>query len=397
MNVKKAVVITYVRITVSHHKIREGYPMKLGYLDDEKKNENRITLIPDHAKQLAEKGLNISLEKGFEKDLYINKDYTEKTLKFDTKKAILDHADCVVKLHKPTITDLKKLKKGCLLICFLDPFNEADYIKEAQKANITLISLEMIPRITRAQKMDVLSSQASLAGYAAVIVAAEKLNKILPMMMTPAGTLAPSKIFIIGAGVAGLQAIATAKRLGARVEAFDTRPVVEEQVQSLGAKFVKVDLGEMSQTKDGYAKPLTAAQLKKQQTVMAKHIAASDIVITTAQVFGRKAPKIVTAAMVKGMKKGSVIVDLAVESGGNVAGSKVDQEVDVNGVTIVGIANMPGQVPMYASQMLSANITHLINECWDEDSKKFNIDLENDILKGCVITHQGDVVNERIK
>lgn len=371
--------------------------MKCGFLNEDKKNENRVTIIPEHAKQLAQKGFNITLEKGFEKDLYAAKDYKEKTLKFDSKKSILTQSECVVRLHKPDIADLKVCKKGTVFISFLDPFNETEIIETARKCEITLISLEMIPRITRAQKMDVLSSQASLAGYASVVVAANRLNKIFPMMMTPAGTLAPSKVFVIGAGVAGLQAIATAKRMGARVEAFDTRPVVEEQVQSLGAKFVKVDLGEIGQTKEGYAKQLTKEQLDKQREVMAKHCAQSDIVITTAQVFGKKAPLIVTADMVKGMKKGSVIIDLAVESGGNVAGSKLDDEVDINGVKIVGIANMPGQVPLHASQMLSSNIMHLLIECWDEDKKRVNIDLKNDILKGCVITHKGEIVNERIK
>jgi NAD(P) transhydrogenase subunit alpha len=262
---------------------------------------------------------------------------------------------------------------------------------------INSISMEMIPRTTKAQKMDVLSSQASLAGYVAVIKAAEVSDKILPMMMTPAGTITPSRVFIIGAGVAGLQAIATAKRLGARVEAFDTRPVVEEQVQSLGAKFVKVDLGETGQTKDGYAKALTEEQIQKQRDVMAKVCASSDIVITTAQLFGRKAPVIITEEMVKGMKPGSVIVDLAVESGGNVAGSKVGETVVVNGVKILGVPNMAGEVASHASQMFSSNVTNLLDEFWDKETKKFNLDFEDEIIAGCVITHDGQLVNKMVK
>lgn len=257
--------------------------------------------------------------------------------------------------------------------------------------------MELIPRTTKAQKMDALSSQASLGGYVAVIVAADRLNKIFPMMMTPSGTIAPSKVFVIGAGVAGLQAIATAKRLGARVEAFDTRPIVEEQVQSLGAKFIKVDLGETGETKDGYAKALTQEQIDKQRDVMAKHCAQSDVVITTAQVFGKKAPIIITDDMIKGMKPGSLIVDLAVETGGNVEGSKLGEEIDSGGVRIIGLENLPGNVAVHASQMYSSNLGSLLSEFWDDESKSFKMDLEDEIIQGCLVTHQGSLFCETIK
>jgi NAD(P) transhydrogenase subunit alpha len=257
--------------------------------------------------------------------------------------------------------------------------------------------MEMIPRITRAQKMDVLSSQSNLAGYVAVIIAAERLDKIFPMMMTPAGTISPARVFVIGVGIAGLQAIATAKRLGARVDAFDTRPVVEEQVKSLGARFVKVDLGETGQTKDGYAKALSDEQLQKQREEMAKVCAASDVVITAAQVFGRKAPLIITEDMIRSMSKGSVIVDLAVETGGNVAGSQPDQEVEVNGVRIIGLANLPGEVAVNASQMFSANLFALVDEFWNEEEKRFHLDFEDEIIQGCVITYKGEITNEMIR
>ena len=257
--------------------------------------------------------------------------------------------------------------------------------------------MEMIPRTTIAQKMDALSSQANLAGYVTVILAAERINKILPMMMTPAGTITPARVFVIGAGVAGLQAIATAKRLGARVEAFDTRPVVEEQVQSLGAKFVKIDLGETGQTKDGYAKALTPEQIQKQREGMAKVCANADIVITTAQLFGRKAPIILTKDMLNQMKPGSIVVDMAVESGGNVEGSKVNEEIDINGVTIIGLGNLPGRVAVHASQMYSSNLTNLLESYWDQEQKIFNLKLEDEIIKGCLITHDGKIVNEMIK
>ena len=216
------------------------------------------------------------------------------------------------------------------------------------------------------------------------------------MMMTPAGTISPARVFVVGVGVAGLQAIATAKRLGARVDAFDTRPIVEEQVKSLGARFVKIDLGKTGQTKDGYAKALTEEQLQKQREGMAKVCAASDVVITTAQLFGKKAPLIITADMVAGMARGSVLVDLAVESGGNIAGSKPDQEIDVNGVRIIGLANLPGKIAVNASQMFSSNLHALVDEFWDAEQKRFVLDVEDEIIQGCVITHKGEVVNQMI-
>jgi NAD(P) transhydrogenase subunit alpha len=217
------------------------------------------------------------------------------------------------------------------------------------------------------------------------------------MMMTPAGTIAPARVFVIGVGIAGLQAIATAKRLGARVDAFDTRPVVEEQVKSLGARFVKIDLGETGQTKNGYAKALTAEQMQKQREGMAKICATSDVVITAAQVFGKKAPQIITEDMIRGMSKGSVLVDLAVETGGNVAGSQPDAEVDMNGVRIIGLANLPGEVAVNASQMFSSNLHALIDEFWNEEEKRFVLDFEDEIIKGCVITYKGEIVNEMIR
>jgi NAD(P) transhydrogenase subunit alpha len=303
----------------------------------------------------------------------------------------------VLRVRKPGLDEVSQLKKGAIQISYLDPYNETELVDTLASQDVTAISMEMIPRTTRAQKMDALSSQANLAGYAMVILAAQKLDRILPMMMTPAGTLKPAKVFVIGAGVAGLQAIATAKRLGARVEAFDTRPVVAEQVQSLGAKFVEIDLGEMGQTKDGYAVELTAEQLEMQRQGMKDVISQSDIVITTAQLFGRPAPRIVTADMVAAMKPGGVIVDMAVDSGGNVEGSASDQTVEVNGVSIIGVANLPSEVSKDASQMYSANMFNLVSEYWDEENKVFNLDLEDDILSGCVITHEGSIVNETIK
>ncbi len=361
--------------------------------------ETRVALIPEHIAKLVELGAHIAVETGIGQKLnFSDEDYAKAgaTLEADRSR-LLQTADMVLRIRKPAMEEIDLLKEESIYVSLLDPFNERELIEALMNNRVTSISMEMIPRITRAQKMDVLSSQANLAGYVAVIIAAERLDKIFPMMMTPAGTIAPARVFVIGVGIAGLQAIATAKRLGARVDAFDTRPVVEEQVKSLGARFVKVDLGETGQTKDGYAKALSDAQLQKQREGMAKVCAASDVVITTAQVFGKKAPLIVTEDMVAGMSKGSVLVDLAVESGGNVAGSQPDQEVEKNGVRIIGLANLPGKVAINASQMFSSNLFALVAEFWNEEDKRFHMDSEDEIIKGCVITRKGEIVNEMIR
>jgi NAD(P) transhydrogenase subunit alpha len=361
--------------------------------------EQRVAIIPASIEKLIKKGAEIAVETGIGSAIGVSDDdYKKAGAKVTDRSSLLSSSDIVLRLRKPPTEEVSRLKKGSIHISFLDPFNEPQLIEEFKKNQISAISMEMIPRSTIAQKMDALSSQANLAGYVAVVLAAERLNKILPMMMTPSGTITPARVFVIGAGVAGLQAIATAKRLGARVEAFDTRPVVEEQVQSLGAKFVKIDLGETGQTKDGYAKALTPEQIEKQRQGMAKICANSDIVITTAQLFGRKAPVIVTRDMVGQMKPGSVIVDMAVESGGNVEGSKVNEEVETsNGVRIIGLANLPGRVAIHASQMYSSNLTNLIESYWNAEEKAFKLNPEEETIKGCLITHQGEIVNAMLK
>ena len=362
-------------------------------------NEKRVALIPDSVKKLVRAGLDVVIETGAGQPAgFGDTEYTEAgaTVSQD-RAAMLASADIVLRVRKPAIEEVAGLKKGALHVSYLDPYNEPQLIDAMASAGVSAISMEMIPRTTRAQKMDALSSQANLAGYVMVLLAANKLDRILPMMMTPAGTLSPAKVFVIGAGVAGLQAIATAKRLGARVSAFDTRPVVAEQVQSLGAKFLEIDLGETGQTKDGYARELTPEQLELQRQGMKAAIADSDIVITTAQVFGRPAPRIVTLDMVEGMKRGCVVVDMAVESGGNVEGSRPDETVDINGVHVIGVSNLPARVPRDASQMYSSNLFNLVTEYWNAEEKTFGLDLADDIIKGCLITHDGAIVNETIK
>ncbi|MFT5388226.1 MAG: NAD(P) transhydrogenase subunit alpha [Candidatus Omnitrophota bacterium] len=372
--------------------------MIIGVVKETFPGENRVSLIPTSADKLIKKGAQIQIESGLGSSINISdEEYIKVGVTIKSRDEVLGSSDILMRLRKPEPSELLKIKKGAIHISFLDPFNEKELVNDFAKNNISAISIEMIPRTTLAQKMDALSSQANLAGYVTIILAAERLNKILPMMMTPSGTISPAHVFIIGAGVAGLQAIATAKRLGARVEAFDTRAVVEEQVQSLGAKFVKVDLGETGQTKDGYAKALTAEQMKMQQDAMAKVCAKSDIVVTTAQLFGRAAPTIITREMIASMKKGSIIVDMAVETGGNVEGSELDKEVVIDGVTVIGLGNLPGRVCDNASQMYSNNLTNLIESYWDVENKTFNLDLEDEIIKGCLITHKSELVNQRIK
>jgi len=309
----------------------------------------------------------------------------------------LREADIVLRLRKPPADEIAFLKQGCIHASFLDPLNERDLVLRFAAAGVTAISMEMIPRIAVAQKMDVLSSQANLGGYVAVMIAATRIGRIFPMLITPAGTIKPLRVLVIGVGVAGLQAIATARRLGATVEAFDTRPVVEDQVKSLGAKFVKVDLGETGETAGGYAKALTPEQLQKQRETMAQHAIQSDVVITAAQVFGRKAPVILTKEMVERMKPGSMVIDLAIESGGNVECAQYNEEVEINGVRVIGFANLPGRVAANASDMFSNNITALVEHFWDKSAKALRLDLTNEILKGCVITHAGEVCNEMIR
>lgn len=360
--------------------------------------ETRAALVPEHVTKLAALGAKIEVESGLGITCgHTDADYTAAgaTVRTD-RAAMLAEADVILQVRKPSPNDVSLMHEGAVFIGLLDPFQSAELIQALAAHGVSAISMEMVPRSTRAQKMDVLSSQASLAGYAAVIVAAGQSGKIFPMMMTPAGTIKPVKVFIIGAGVAGLQAIATAKRLGAKVEAFDTRPVVEEQVKSLGAKFVKIDVGETGQTEGGYARALTDEQLKLQREGMTRVCAESDIVITAAQVFGRRAPILLTSEMLDAMKPGSVVVDLAVESGGNVEGVVADQITDRKGVKIVGIASLPGTVPVHASQMFSSNVTALLAEFWDKETKSLKLNLDDDILKSCLVTHAGRIVNEKL-
>jgi len=360
--------------------------------------ETRVSLTLETAKKFLDKGLNISIEKSFAEHLgSSDKEFEDLGVKTLDRDEGFASAEIVCSVRNLSEDKLDKVNQSTLLVSFLDPFNEKSLVRKIKEKNISAISMELVPRITRAQKMDALSSQANLAGYSAVIIASQELQKALPMMMTAAGTISPSKVFVIGVGVAGLQAIATAKRLGAKVEAFDTRPVVEEQVKSLGARFVKIDIGETGETEQGYAKELTPEQIEMQREGMKKVCASSDIVITTAQVFGRPAPTLVTSEMVSAMSQGSVIVDMAVGTGGNVEGSIPNETIDLNGVKIVGNTNLPGELPYHSSQVYSSNIFNLIDEFWNEEEKQLSLDITDEILSICLVSHEKEYINKTIK
>ena len=373
--------------------------MRIGAPKETWPGELRAALTPAGAKKLKGLGFEVAVEAGIGAAAgYLDADYAAAGAEVQADAAsLLKASDILLRVRKPSAEEVPLLRSGAVHISFLDPFKERELVAALAAQGVTTVSMEMIPRTTKAQKMDALSSQASLSGYVTVILAASHSRKIFPMMMTPAGTIAPSRVFVIGAGVAGLQAIATAKRLGARVEAFDTRPVVAEQVRSLGAKFVEIDLGEIGQTEQGYAKELTAEQLEMQKEGQKRVIAQSDVVITTAQVFGRPAPRIVSRDMLAGMAAGSVVVDMAVESGGNVEGSMPDEVVEVDGVKLVGLGNLPSEVCRHASDMYSANQVNLLQEFWDAEAGALNLDPEDEIAAGCVLTRGGAIVHSAIK
>lgn len=360
--------------------------------------ETRVALIPEDIKKLSAMGYEFTVVSGAGlKSGCTDAQYEAAGAKIvATEEEAYADSEIVVRIMKPESTE--GLKKDTLHISYFDPFNNKEMLEVAAKQGLQLVSLEMIPRTTLAQKMDVQSSQTSLAGYVAVLNAAARLPKILPMMMTPAGTISPARVFIIGVGVAGLQAIATAKRLGARVDAFDTRPVVEEQVKSLGANFVKIDLGEMGQTEQGYAKELTPEQIAKQQEAQAKVCERSNIVVTTAKVFGRKAPRLITKDVLDRMMPGSIVVDMAVAGGGNVEGSKLGETVVTeNGVIIMSGDLLERQVPQDASKMLSGNIAAFLTHFYDKEQKELVVNTEEEIMHGCLLTKDGEIIHERFK
>ena len=367
---------------------------------ERREGETRCAVTPETVKKLIALGATVSVEAGTGLGSSIpDADYAEAgaTVKPDTR-AVLDGADIVLKVRGPTAQESAALKPGAIVIAMLDAWREKDTVEALKGAGATAFAMEFVPRITRAQVMDVLSSQANLAGYRAVIEAAYAFGKGFPMMMTAAGTVAPAKVFVMGVGVAGLQAIATARRLGAVVTATDVRPATKEQVESLGAKFLAVEDEEFrnAQTAGGYAKPMSPEYQAKQAALTGEHIRKQDIVITTALIPGRAAPVLVSAEQVASMKPGSVLIDLAVEAGGNVAGARAGEVVTTaNGVSIVGYTNLPGRIAADASALYARNLTAFVGLMLKDGV--VTLDLEDEILKAAVVTHGGAVVHEGVK
>jgi NAD(P) transhydrogenase subunit alpha len=369
--------------------------MKVGVLKETKPLETRVALTPDTVKQLLKKGFEVAIEKDAGAlSSYSDDNYKAAGATISTREE-LAQSDVVLKVNALTTDEVKLLKEGNVTISFLYAYTIPEIVDALKSKKTSAFSMDAVPRISRAQKMDALSSQANLAGYKTVILGANALGKIFPLMMTAAGTITPTKVLIFGAGVAGLQAVATAKRLGAVVEVTDVRPETKEQVESLGGRFLTVEGVEGVKVEGGYAKEVSAEFLQKQKELVEKHIKDADLVITTALVIGKKAPVLVTEEMVKTMKNGSVIVDMATESGGNCAVSEKDKTVVKYGVTVIGDSNLPAQLPVNASQLYGTNIITLLTHLADKDGFKW--EMEEEITKGSLITHNGELVHEFTK
>ncbi len=369
--------------------------MKLYVPRESRDGETRVAASPDTVKKLVGHGFEVHVEKGAgAASGILDSHFVDAGAKTATAKSAGD-ADVVFKVLRPTPAEAKKYKKGALVFASMDPYGNEKEVEAMAKAGISALAMEFMPRITRAQVMDVLSSQANLAGYQAVIEGSAAYGRAMPMMMTAAGTVPAAKVFVMGAGVAGLQAIATARRLGAIVTATDVRPAAKEQVESLGAKFVAVEDDEFKQaeTAGGYAKEMSKEYQAKQAELVASHIAKQDIVITTALIPGRPAPKLVSKDMIKSMAPGSVLVDLAVERGGNVEGAKADQVANVGDVSIVGYTNMAGRIPASASLLYAKNLLAFLDTMMDKETGKLSINWEDELVEATLLTRDGKVVH----
>ncbi len=358
--------------------------------------EARVALVPESVKKLAATGVEIAVEAGAgTKAGFLDDDYKAAGATILDRATLLSGADVLACVNRPALSDFDKLKASTVIIGFLKPLDEPAALEPVVAKRLTAFAVELVPRITRAQSMDALSSMATVAGYKAVIIAAEHLPRMFPMLMTAAGTVAPAKVLVLGAGVAGLQAIATARRLGAVVEAYDVRAAAGQDVKSLGAKFLEVDLGSIeTQDAGGYAKELSPEALKLGRDMVTKRAAVSDVVITTAQVPGRKAPLMLTEEAVNGMRPGSVVGDMAASTGGNCALTRPGETVDHNGVIILGPLNLPATVPGNASQLYSRNLTTFLGLIVDKGNLK--IDMADEILKGSCVAYQGGNVHPKV-
>lgn len=369
--------------------------MKIGVIKETKEFEKRVALSPDVVKLLRKKEFDVIIESGAGEGSYFSdQDYRDAGAEVSDLSGVF-FSDVILKVNIPTYGEIAQMKQGSACISYMYAYQYPEIIEELNKKSISSFSMDAVPRISRAQKMDALSSQANLAGYKAVILGANYLGKIFPLMMTASGTITPAKVLIFGAGVAGLQAVATAKRLGAIVEVSDVRPETKEQVESLGGRFLTVEGTENVKIEGGYAKEVSAEFLEKQQKLIQDKIKDADLVITTALVMGKKSPILVTEDMVRSMKTGSVIVDMAVESGGNCAISEKDKTVIKYGVTLVGESNLPSLLPVNASQLYATNISTLLLHLAGKEG--FMLDVTEEITKGVLITHQGELVHEFTK
>ncbi|NIN71654.1 MAG: Re/Si-specific NAD(P)(+) transhydrogenase subunit alpha [Gemmatimonadetes bacterium] len=371
--------------------------MKIGVPKEIIEGERRVALVPKEVAKLVEAGFEVQIEAGAGTGSFFGDTAYEEAgaTIVDGPKAAYD-ADVVFKVRKPEPSEVGLLKAGSMLVGFLEPLTSPELMKQLAEAKVTAVALEAVPRISRAQKMDALSSQANIAGYKAALIAANSLPKFFPMSMTAAGMIPPAKALILGVGVAGLQAIATCRRLGASVEAYDIRPATKEEVQSLGAKFIEITLEEEElEDAGGYGKEVSEASAQRQKEVLAEHIKAADIVITTAAVPGKKAPVLVEEDAVKGMKEGSVIVDLAAETGGNCTLTEAGKTVVKHGVIIHGPADLVSEMPVDASSLFARNVAALFEEFVKDG--ELNMDFEDEVIAGSCITHNGEVVNERVK
>lgn len=374
--------------------------MRLAVLKEQRPYETRVSATPETVKKLIKLGFEVLVEKGAgETSMYLDEAYKDAGAKIGaTAEKTVEKADVVLKVQPPMTKndggkdEVSILPKGSLLVSILHPHSKPELSDEYNKRKLSTFALELVPRITRAQSMDVLSSQSNLAGYRSVIEAANAFERAFPMMMTAAGTIPPARVLILGAGVAGLQAIATAKRLGAIVSAFDVRAAAKEQVESLGASFVEVESEESGDAAGGYAKEMSKDYQAKQAAKIKETLQKSDIAISTALIPGKPAPRLITKDMVESMKPGSIIVDLAVESGGNCEGSELGQIVEKKGVKIIGYANMPGRIPTDSSACYARNILNLLTLCVDQEKKALKIDWEDEIIKGVALTRDGETL-----
>ncbi len=365
--------------------------------------ENRVAVVPDVAAKLIKAGFSVQVEKGAGLNAgFVDEKYEDAGVKIiESAESLFNSSEIILKVQRPLHNqklnkdEMEMIKPGSLLITFLYPLYYSNLAKQCAGRGINVISMDMIPRTSLAQKMDALSSQANIAGYKSVIITANTLGKLFPLLMTAAGTISPAKVVVMGAGVAGLQALGTAKRLGAIVEVSDIRPAVKEEVASLGGRFIEIETDESMQDEGGYAKEASEEFLRKQKELIFKHVTEADIVITTALVPGKKAPVLVTEEMVKNMREGTVILDMATEYGGNCEVSEKDKTVKKFGVTIIGESNLPSLVPYHASEMYSKNILNLLLHISKEG--KVELNLEDEIIKGALITFKGEVIHSKVK